>query len=164
MTGGRWGKLRRLVAAAVAVFTPTCAVTTPASQFSPSMQAGMENGFIDRGVFHSSAVGGDLAAPASLTGLAISTADLFFRCRAESVTNERASGRQGKFMRVANQQATVSGGGWGEEGQLHSKLNIHCCIRHKATGKQVFGGEQGMRFSLVTASAEIRREMGIMML
>lgn len=24
MTGGRWGKLRRLVAAAVAVFTPTC--------------------------------------------------------------------------------------------------------------------------------------------
>lgn len=54
------------------------------------MHAGMENGFIDHGVFHSSAVGGDLAAHASLTGLAISTADLFFRCRAESVTNERA--------------------------------------------------------------------------
>lgn len=86
------------------------------------MQAGMENGFIDHGVFHSSAVGGDLAAHASLTGLAISTADLFFRCRAESVTNERASGRQGKFMRVANQQATRRGGGAAAFGIKYSLL------------------------------------------
>lgn len=66
-------------------------------------------------------------------------------------------------MRVANQQATRRGG-WGEEGQLPSELNIHCCICHKATRKQVFGGEQKIRFSLITATAEIRREMGIMML
>lgn len=81
MTRGRWGKLRRL--------EPLClrlpAATTPASQFSPSMQAGMENGFIDGGVFHSSAAGGDLAAHASLTGRGTSTAD------PSSVTNGCAS-------------------------------------------------------------------------
>lgn len=51
-------------------------VPTPAIRFSPSMQAGMENGYIYHGVFHSSAIGGDLAVHTYLTGLAVSILDL----------------------------------------------------------------------------------------
>lgn len=60
-------------------------------------------------VFHSSAVGGDLAAHASLTGLAISTADLFFRGRAESMTNERASGRRANLCGSQTSERHVGG-------------------------------------------------------
>lgn len=124
------------------------------------MQAGVENGFIDHGMFHSSAVGGDLAAHASLIGLAISTASVLFSYRDEVVTEKRASVRRANVCGLGQ---VGEGGGWGGEGQLPSKLFIVVSATRRH-GNRCMGANRGCAFSLVTATAEIRQETGIMML